>query len=108
MGVPECSAHAIALDRVTVLINDERAARDLQRYLNSYAGANFDQLVDTSVRDELTSRDFLAVRKLSVSVLRSARVALRGEALPEVRCLLRTIPGDIDIWEISPGDYDAT
>ena len=47
------------------------------------------------------------MRRLSVNVLRTARTALRGDVLREVRCLLSAIPLDLDIWDVPPGDYDA-
>lgn len=70
-------------------------------------GARFDLLADRRRPDEFTSEDFLAVRKLNVSVLRTARQSLLGDAQPEVGRLLRAIPQDLDIWEVPPSDYDS-
>ena len=107
MTAPDCSAYAGALDRVRELLGGERPVQDLRRYLTSYGGASFDHLTDRGACDEFTREDFLAVRRLSVSVLGTARTALRGEALPQVRQLLGAVPVDLDIWDVPPGDYDA-
>src|SRR5260221_1126367 len=107
MAAPEFSEYAVTVDRVRKLIAGERPARNLHWYLTSFGGARFDQLIDRGARDEFTCADFLAVRRLSVSVLRSARTALRGDSLPEVRRLLTAIPSDLGIWDVAPGDYDS-
>ena len=78
----------------------------LHRYLTTFGGARFNQLANRQRPDEFTREDFLAVRKLNVSVLRTAPQSLLGEAKPVVRRLLRAIPDDLDIWEVPTSDYD--
>ena len=90
---------------VRQLIVADQATKDLHRYLTFFGGARFDQLANRQRSDEFTSEDFLAVRKLNVNVLRTARLSLLGEARPMVRHLLRAIPDDLDIWDVLPSDY---
>ncbi len=107
MGSPQCSRYGATLSRVGELTAADRAVTDLRRYLVSFRGAQFDRLVDGRAQDEFTTEDFLAVRRLSVSVLHRARLSLLGDAKPEVRRLLSAVPRDLDIWDVAPGDYDA-
>ena len=107
VAASDCSTYAATLDRVRKLTADPRVAQDLHRYLTSYEGARFDHVTDRGAHDEFTCADFLAVRRLSVSMLRTARTALRGDVLPQVRPLLRAIPLDLDIWDVPPAGYDA-
>lgn len=107
MGSTECSRYEVTRALVARLIAADRAIPDLHRYLTSFGGARFDQLANHHRPDEFTSEDFLAVRKLNVSVLRTARESLLGEAKPTVQRLLCAIPDDIDIWDVPPGDYDS-
>jgi hypothetical protein len=107
MGTPECSRYEVTRTRVGQLITADRAIMDLHRYLASFKGANFDQLANRQNPDEFTTEDFLAVRKLNVSVLQTARQSLLGDAKPMVQRLLRSVPHDLDIWDVSPGDYDC-
>lgn len=107
MVAPDCSRCSPALSTVRKLTADSRAIRDLQRYLTSYRGAQFDRLTDRETPDEFTSKDFRAVRRLSVSVLLTAQAALRERSLRDVRRLLGTIPRDLDIWDVPPGKFDA-
>lgn len=107
MGPTECSSYEVPLAPIRRLIAADRAIRDLRCYLTSFGGAKFDLLANHRRPDELTSEDFLAVRKLNVSVLRTARQSLLGDAKPEVRRLLRAIPQDLDIWEVPRSDYDS-
>lgn len=107
MGPPKCSSYEVTLALIRQLIAADRAIRDLRCYLASFGGARFDLLADRRRPDEFTSEDFLAVRKLNVSVLRTARQSLLGDAQPEVGRLLRAIPQDLDIWEVPPSDYDS-
>jgi uncharacterized protein DUF6308 len=106
-GPPDCSKYEVSLGQVRQLTAADRAVRDLHRYLTSFGGAKFDQLADRRNPDEFTSADFCAVGKLKVSVLLTARQSLLGEARPEVRRLLGAIPGDLDIWDVEPEDYDS-
>jgi Family of unknown function (DUF6308) len=107
MGPPECSRYEPTLGQVRELTAADRAAADLHRYLDSFTCAKFDQLADRLNPDEFTDRDFRAVRKLNVSVLRSAQQSLLGDAKPEVTRLLRAISDDLDIWDVAPADYDS-
>jgi hypothetical protein len=107
MAAPGCLAYAVTVNKVRNLIGSERATPDLRRYLASYRGAKFDQLIDRNAQNEFTSEDFVAVGKLSVHVLRTARLALRGDALDEVRHLLASVPSDLDIWDVRSRDYEA-
>ena len=106
-GPPDCSKYAVSLGQVRQLTTADRAVSDLHRYLTSFGGAKFDQLADRHRPDEFTTADFRAVGKLKVSVLLTARQSLLGEARPEVRRLLGAIPGDLDIWDVEPADYDS-
>jgi Family of unknown function (DUF6308) len=108
MERPDCSRYVLALDRIQKLISAERATSDLDRYLTSFSGARFDGLIDRSNPNEFTAKDFEAVRKLNVSVLMKARIALTGEKKPDVQILLGTIPADLDLWNVAPANYDAT
>lgn len=107
MGPPECSRYEATRALVGQLIAADRAIMDLHRYLTSFGGAKFDQLANRQKPNELTSEDFLAIRKLNVSVLRTARQSLLGDEKPVVRRLLRAVPDDLDIWDVPPGDYDS-
>jgi hypothetical protein len=71
MGPPEYSAYEVTLRRVRDLASADRARKDLRRYLDSFAGAKYDHLADRLDPNELTRQDFLAARKLNVSVLLS-------------------------------------
>lgn len=73
MGSPDCSRYEVTRTLVAQLIAADRAIPDLHRYLTSFGGARFDQLANHHRPNEFTSEDFLAVRKLNVSVLRTAR-----------------------------------
>lgn len=73
MESPECSRYEASRALVAQLITTDRAIPDLRRYLTSFGGARFDQLANHHRPDEFTREDFLAVRKLNVSVLRTAR-----------------------------------
>ena len=109
MGPPGCSRYAVTHDLVRQLTaagRTDRAIRDVHCYLTSYGGAKFDQLANHRSPNEFTSQDFLAIRELNVSVLRTTRQSLLDDARPEVQRLLGAIPDDLDIWEVSPGDYD--
>jgi Family of unknown function (DUF6308) len=96
MGSPECTGYQAAVDRIRKLAAADRADADLYTYLASYSGAKFDRLIDKRHPDEFTSGDFPAVRKLNVSVLKSARVLLLGGDKPEVQRLLHEIPRNLD------------
>lgn len=104
---PDCSRYGPVHARAMALIASDRAAADLERYLLFFKGAGFDRLADRRCPGEFTSQDFLAVRRLNVNVLRSARLALLGDAKPDVLRFLAEIPADLDIWEIKPDDYDS-
>lgn len=108
MGPPDRSRYVATLDRIRKLIAAERAATDLDTYLTSFSGAKFDGLIDRSSPNEFTAGDFRAVRKLNVSVLMKARIALIGEKKPDVQILLGAIPIDLDLWNVAPANYDAT
>ena len=97
MGTPECSTYEVTRTNVGQLIAADRAIMDLHHYLTSYKGAKFDQLANRQQPDEFTTEDFLAIRKLNVSVLGTARQSLLGRAKPVVQSLLRAIPDDLDI-----------
>jgi hypothetical protein len=107
MVSPDRSKYEVTLGQVRQLTAADRASRDLHSYLTSFTGAKFDQLVDRRSPDEFTNEDFQAMRKLNVSVLRTARQSLLGDAKPEVRRLLGAIPSDLDIWDVAPGDFDG-
>jgi hypothetical protein len=93
--------------RIKGLLATEQPVGDLRRYLNSFGGAQFDRLIDSLAVDEFTLADFKAVRELNVSVLRSAQQWLLGQGRPQVRELLRRIPADLDIWEVSADRFDS-
>jgi hypothetical protein len=107
MVPPDCTKYEVTLGHVRQLIAADRASRDLHRYLTSFTRAKFDQLVDRRSPDEFTSEDFQAIRKLNVSVLRTAQQSLLGDSKPEVRSLLRAIPSHLDIWDVAPGEFDG-
>ena len=107
MGSPKCSNYEVTRALVRQLIDADRAITDLHRYLTLFGGARFDHLANRQRPDEFTSEDFLAVQKLSVSVLRTARQSLLSEAKPVVQHLLGAIPDDLDIWDVPPSDYDS-
>jgi len=62
----------------------------------------FDHLIDRGAYDDFAQEDFLALRRLSVSVLHAARTALRGDVSAAMRRLLGAIPVDLDIWGVHP------
>ena len=107
MAAPACSRYDDALGRIKELLAAEQAVGNLRRYLQSFGGAQFDRLIDRQAIDEFTLADFRAVRELNVSVLHSARQWFVGEGRPQVRELLRRIPADLDIWEVSADRFDS-
>jgi Family of unknown function (DUF6308) len=107
MTAPACSRYDDALGRIKELLAAEQSVSSLRRYLHSFGGAQFDRLIDRSAVDEFTLADFKAVRELNVSVLRSAQQWFLGEGRPQVRELLRRIPADLDIWEVSAHRFDS-
>lgn len=96
-----------ALDRVRDLVSADRAEDDLRRYLRRPGGSQLERLADYGSPDEFTDSDFRAVQALSVSALHSARQWLRGDGKDQVRCLLESIPCNLDIWDVEPEDYIA-
>jgi hypothetical protein len=107
MTAPACSRYDDALGRIKELLATEQPVGDLRRYLTSFGGAQFDRLIDSLAVDEFTLADFKAVGELNVSVLHSAQQWLLGEGRPQVRELLRGIPADLDIWEVSADRFDS-
>lgn len=107
MRTPECFRYTATLNLIRQVIAAERASCDLHRYVTSFGGGQFDKIIDRHAADEFTAEDFKAVQKLNVSVLHAARRWLLGDGRAEVRELLRSIPADLDIWDVQPEDYDA-
>lgn len=105
MGIPACSQYADAANRIRGALAAEEAVGNLRRYLTRPGGAEFDKLADRAAVNEFTARDFQAVSKLKVHVLRTAQQWLTGEGRPYVEELLSCIPADIDIWEVAPDEF---
>ena len=107
MATPACERYSDALSRIKDLLLSDNAAANLRRYLGSYGGAQFDRLTDRLTTDAFTLADFRAVHELGVSVLHTARQWLLGAGRVRVKQLLREIPADLDIWEVSADRFDS-
>jgi hypothetical protein len=108
MGAPDCSGYVDALARINDVLAAERVVCDVRRYVACFKGGQFDTIIDRQARNEFTGEDFKAVRRLNVSVLRTAQQWLLGDGREEIHGLLRCIPADLDIWEVPPEQYCAT
>lgn len=105
---PDCSRHADALTRIKKLLATERAVPDLRLYITTYPGRRFEKEIDHQAADDFTPRDLRAVRRMGAPVSFTTQEWLAGEGREEVRLLLRSIPSDLDIWEIPRENIGAT
>lgn len=108
MMTPNCSRHADALRRIKKLLATERAVSDLRLYATTYPGRRFDKEIDHQAADGFTLQDLQAARCLGISVPSTAREWLVKEGREEIRLLLRSIPSDLDIWEVPREELHAT
>lgn len=79
----------------------------LRDYLGgTYSGGAFDRAIDHDYPNEFTQRDFDAVAKLKVAVLKPTQAWLKGDGRAEVSRLLNAIDQDLDIWDVTEEDFD--
>ncbi len=103
---PENPTHAVAV--VDGLL-DQPAARDLvAAYFAAdlgFAGTLFDT-VGRQVPDEITTDDLLAITLLDVSCSPTAVRKLLADRADDIAVLLRQVPVDLGLWELSRADID--
>jgi len=106
---PDCHKYEGTVERVRALVTgsgEQRAAKDLRKYLKSYKGCLFDPKIDSS-SDRISEADLDALRSLSVRVTKDAKHQLLGGHDGErVAELFSRIPPDLDIWDVSGDGYE--
>jgi len=109
---PNCRKYEETLDATRKLLAPERNADVvlwLTNYLGglggTYSGGAFDREVDHGHPNEFTQKDFDAVARLKVHVVKSAQLWLSGEGKAEANHLLEDIPQDVDIWNVAEDHY---
>jgi hypothetical protein len=101
-------SHLPLVDTLSLYLDD--ALPLLQRYYNEYDGRYFERLGEggshPDIAHRFTADDLVAVSMLGVDIHPKAAIAILVDQADDLNGLLREIPNDVDLWEVTPDVVD--